>query len=136
MILNDFKELICAAIEARDHAYAPYSTYKVGAAILCTDGEIYKGCNVENAAYGSTICAERAAILKAVFDGKRDFSAIAIVGGKDELCSYAYPCGACRQVMSEFCQPDFKIVLFDGENEEIHTLGEIFPHSFKSDSMK
>ena len=136
MILNNFDELIGSAIEAREQAYAPYSTYKVGAALLCTDGTVYQGCNVENAAYGNTICAERVAILKAVFDGKRDFSAIAIVGGKDEICSFAFPCGACRQVMSEFCTQDFKIVLFDGENEEIYTLGEIFPYSFKSDSMK
>ena len=132
----NYEELIKAAIEARELAYSPYSQYKVGASLLCTHGKIYKGCNVENASYGETVCAERVAILKAISDGERDFSAIAIVGGKDELCSYAYPCGACRQVMSEFCQPDFKIVLFDGENEEIHTLGELFPHSFKSDSMK
>ncbi len=136
MNLKEYKDLIEAAIEAREHSYSPYSTYKVGAALLCGDGTIYKGCNIENAAYGDTICAERVAIFKAVFDGKRDFSAIAIVGGKDELCSFAFPCGSCRQVMSEFCEKDFKIVLFDGKSTEIHTLGQVFPLSFKSDNLK
>lgn len=134
--MTNYEEIIKDAIEARKLAYSPYSKYKVGAALLCTDGTIYKGCNVENASYGETVCAERVAILKAISEGKQSFSAIAIVGGKNELCSYAYPCGACRQVMSEFCPPDFKIVLFDGENTEIHTLSELFSHSFKSDSIK
>ena len=136
MNLKEYKYLIEAAIEARTSSYSPYSTYKVGAALLCGDGTIYKGCNIENAAYGDTICAERVAIFKAVFDGKRDFSAIAIVGGKGELCSFAFPCGSCRQVMSEFCEKDFKIVLFDGKSTEIHTLGQVFPLRFKSDSLK
>ena len=134
--MKEFDKLVKAAIKARERSYSPYSGFKVGAALLCDDGEIYLGSNIENAAYGDTICAERVAIFKAVFDGHRDFSAIAIVGGKDELCSFAFPCGACRQVMSEFCTPDLKIVLFDGKSTEIHTLSQIFPHSFKSENLK
>ena len=136
MIVTDYQELINKAISAREYSYSPYSEFKVGAALLCKNGKIYTGCNVENAAYGETICAERTAVLKAVSSGEREFCAIAIVGGKDALQGFAYPCGACRQVMSEFCQPEFEIVLFDGENTQISTLGQLFPCSFSKTDLK
>ena len=136
MILTDYKELINKAILAREHSYSPYSKFKVGAALLSKNGEIYTGCNVENASYGETVCAERTAILKAVSSGEREFSAIAIVGGKDTIQGYAYPCGACRQVMSEFCDTELEIVLFDGESTQISTLGQLFPCSFGKKDLK
>ena len=134
--MREFDKLVKAAIKARERSYSPYSGFKVGAALLCDDGEIYLGSNIENAAYGDTICAERVAIFKAVFDGHRDFSAIAIVGGKDELCSFAFPCGACRQVMSEFCASDFKIILFDGKITKTFTLAELLPESFLKSNLE
>ena len=124
------KELINKAIEAREKAYAPYSKFKVGAALKTKDGKIYLGCNIENASFSMTNCAERTAFFKAVSEGEKEFSAIAIVGGKDKL-EFCPPCGACRQVMSEFCDKDFKIILFDGEKEYEYTLGEILPLGFK-----
>ena len=136
MILANFDALIKKANEARKNSYAPYSTYRVGAALLCADGTVYTGCNVENAAYGETVCAERVAIFKAISEGKRDFDAISIVGGIDELKDFAYPCGACRPVLSEFCAPSFKIVLFDGKNTKLCTLGELFPASFGKASIQ
>lgn len=127
-----YGELIEKAGEARERAYAPYSEFKVGAALLCKSGKIYTGCNIENASYGATICAERTAIFKAVSEGEGDFEAIAIVGapaGEDiEFCP---PCGMCRQVMTEFCDLDrFKIVLSDGSEERIYSLKEMMPYSF------
>lgn len=108
----DAKALIAAAVEAMGHAYAPYSGYKVGAALLCADGTVYGGCNIENGSYGATNCAERTAFFKAVYDGHRDFSAIAVCGGKDGIISDVFPpCGICRQVMREFCEDNFKIYL-------------------------
>ena len=136
MILTDYKELINKAILAREFSYSPYSGFKVGAALLSKSGEIYTGCNVENASFGETVCAERTAVLKAVSCGDKDFCAIAIVGGKDTLQGYAYPCGACRQVLSEFCDPELKIVLFDGESTQISTLGQLFPCSFGKNDLK
>ncbi len=120
------------AKEAMTHSYSPYSGYKVGAALLCADGTVYQGCNVENAAYSPSICAERTAIFKAVFDGKRDFSAIAVCGGKGGVIQGLFPpCGVCRQVMREFCGQDFLIYLVDGEgNIEAHTLAQLLPSSF------
>lgn len=134
--MDKYKSLIDKAILARESSYSPYSTYRVGASLLCKDGEIYTGCNIENASYSLTVCAERTAIFKAISDGKRDFLAIAIVGGIDKISEFAYPCGACRQVLSEFCNEDFEVVLYDGENTEIHTLGQLFPHSFDKKSIK
>ncbi len=125
-----YKELIDQAIKARENAYAPYSKYKVGAALLTKSGKIYLGANIENASYSLTNCAERTAIFKAVSEGEKEFEAIAIVGGKDEP-SFSPPCGTCRQVMSEFCKGDFKIVLFDGKDEKIYTLDEILPLRFE-----
>ena len=124
------------AREAMTHAYAPYSGYKVGAALLCADGTVYQGCNIENAAYGPTICAERTAIFKAVYDGHRDFTAIAVCGGKDGVISGFFPpCGVCRQVMQEFCKPDFLVyAIGPGSAYECYTLSELLPHSFSSSS--
>lgn len=134
MISN--KELIDKALIARNASYSPYSSFKVGAAILCDDGEVFTGCNIENAAFSHTVCAERVAIYKALSQGKRKFTAIAIVGGKDEVTDFTYPCGACRQVMSEFCNADLKIVLFNGSRAKLSTLGELFPFCFDKDSIK
>lgn len=127
-------ELLKEAEKARENAYAPYSHYKVGACLLSKSGKIYYGCNIENSAFGPSVCAERCAIFKAVSENCKDFEAIAIVGG-EENCSYeelkpAYPCGVCRQVMSEFCQKDFKIYCGTSEKPEIYTLEELLPKSF------
>lgn len=134
------KDLILEAKKARKHAYTPYSHFQVGAALLTKNGKIYHGCNIENAAYTPTNCAERTAFFKAVYDGEREFEKIAIVGGAegseaDELCA---PCGVCRQVMMEFCDPDeFKIVLVNGKNECVElSLREIFPYGFGPENLK
>ena len=129
------KELLLKAIEARAFAYAPYSNHRVGAALVGKSGKIYLGCNVENAAYTPTNCAERTAIFKAVSEGEREFSAIAVVGGMgDGLSALCAPCGVCRQVLAEFCDPDMKIVMGTPENITVSTLKELLPHSFgKSD---
>jgi len=124
-------ELICLAEQARQNAYAPYSEFRVGAALLGASGRVYLGCNIENAAYTPTNCAERTAFFKAVSEGERQFSAIAIVGGQGEstaeLCA---PCGVCRQVMAEFCNPDFRILLGNSSHIRACTLDELFPLSF------
>ena len=128
-------EKLCEmAVEAMAHAYAPYSGYKVGAALLCADGTVYQGCNIENASYSPTVCAKRTAIFKAVFDGHRDFTAIAVCGGKDGVLSGAFPpCGVCRQVMREFCRDDFTVYLVgEGGSFRSLTLGELLPHSFSA----
>lgn len=126
--------LIEKAVQAREASYSPYSNYQVGAALLTEDGEIYTGCNIENAAYSPTNCAERTAIFKAVSEGKRKFSAIAIVGGTkdEEITQYAYPCGVCRQVMMEFCDPQtFQIIVAKSKSEyEVRTLQELLPNGF------
>lgn len=125
------KELLELAIEAREKAYAPYSDYRVGAALLGKSGKIYSGCNVENAAYTPTNCAERTAVFKAVSEGEREFTAIAIVGGKGEtLADCCAPCGVCRQVLAEFCDGDFRVVLGTPDNIRVYTLAEILPLSF------
>ena len=125
------RELIRAAIRARENAYCPYSGYGVGAALLACSGRVYGGCNIENAAYGPTNCAERTAFFKAVYDGVREFREIAIVGGRDGvLTGFAAPCGVCRQVMREFCGEDFLIHLFDGSAYRTFTLGELLPLGF------
>ena len=131
------EKLMELAKEAMTHAYAPYSGFWVGAAVLCADGTVYQGCNVENAAYGECICAERTAMLKAVFDGHRDFSAIAICGGRGGVIEqFCAPCGACRQVLSEFCKDDLQIHLVSGAGEiRTLTLGELLPWSFSSGNL-
>ena len=124
-------ELLHKAIEARDLAYAPYSNHKVGAALVGKSGKIYLGCNVENAAYSPTNCAERTAIFKAVSEGEREFTAIAIVGGiGDKLSEVCAPCGVCRQVMAEFCDGDMRIVMGTPERIVVSTLSELLPYSF------
>lgn len=136
MILTNYEELIKKAIDARERSYSPYSGFKVGAAVLCGDGKVYTGCNVENASYSESICAERTAIVKAVSRGKRDFVAIAVVGGKNEISDFIYPCGPCRQVLSEFCSESLEIVLFNGKSTKICTLGQLFPCSFGASDIK
>ena len=128
-------ELIQTAIEARKRAYAPYSGFFVGAALLTADGRVFTGCNIENAAFTPTNCAERTAFFKAVSEGVRAFEAIAVVGGKgEEPSEFCAPCGVCRQVMAEFCSPDFRIVLGNEKNQTVYTLSELLPASFsKSD---
>ena len=102
------EELVALAVEAMGHAYVPYSGYQVGAALLTSDGRVYQGCNIENASYTPTVCAERTAFFKAVYDGVRDFSAIAVVGGKNgEITGFFPPCGVCRQATREFCRERF-----------------------------
>lgn len=132
-------ELVRAAIAARENAYAPYSHFAVGAALLCADGTVYGGCNIENAAYSPGNCAERTAIFRAVFDGHRDFAAIAVVGGPQgqpisKLCA---PCGVCRQVMREFCDPaTFRILMGTSDTEFIEsTLEELLPYSFGPENL-
>ena len=127
----DDRSLMQAAFEARKMAYAPYSGFAVGAALLTRGGKLYTGCNIENASFSPTNCAERTAVFKAVSEGERAFSAIAIVGGKgDTLETVCTPCGVCRQVLSEFCNADLRILLGTPERIEVHTLGELLPLSF------
>ena len=133
------KELISRAIAAMDRAYVPYSGYRVGAALLCADGKVYEGCNIENGSYGATNCAERTAFFKAIYDGERDFAAIAIVGGLEgELRGFAAPCGVCRQVMAEFCDPEtFRIVLMNGDGEiRDYLLKELLPLGFTGKALE
>ena len=126
-----YQQLCDLAKEAMTHSYSPYSRFKVGAALLCADGTVYQGCNIENAAYGPTICAERTAIFKAVFDGHRDFEAIAVCGGKDGVIAGLFPpCGVCRQVMREFCGDNFKILMVLPQGYEEITLAQLLPYSF------
>ena len=125
-------EKLCElAREAMTHAYAPYSGFWVGAALLCSDGTVYQGCNIENAAFGPTNCAERTAIFKAVYDGHRDFVAIAVCGGKEGKIEGLFPpCGVCRQVMREFCRDDFAVYMVKPEGYEEKTLAQLLPSSF------
>ena len=132
-------KLMELALEARQMAYTPYSHFKVGAALLGKNGVVYKGCNIENASYTPTNCAERTAFFKAVSEGERNFRAIAIVGGKEGSDEYDFcaPCGVCRQVMMEFCNPKtFEIILCD-EHNELHTykLEELLPLGFGPTNM-
>lgn len=134
------KNLLSMALEARKFAYTPYSGFQVGAALLCKDGTVYTGCNIENAAFGPTNCAERTAFFKAVSEGKRSFSAIAIVGGPSgkEPEDFCPPCGVCRQVMMEFCDPEtFKIYLgkADGMVTE-YCLKELLPLGFSGKGVE
>jgi len=126
-------ELMEIAIKSRQFAYTPYSGFKVGAALLASNGKVYTGCNIENSSYTPSVCAERTAFFKAVSEGVKEFEKIAVVGGKDELKEYCPPCGVCRQVMVEFCDPArFQILLGNSpENYRIYTLAELMPLSFK-----
>ena len=128
-----FEKLIEQAIKAMEYAYAPYSGYKVGAALLCADGTIYTGCNIENAAFSPTVCAERTAIFKAISEGKREFSAIAVCGGKNgKIEGFFPPCGVCRQVLREFCSDDFPVLLIGQQGQcRTKTLSQLLPESFQ-----
>ena len=133
----NYDELVQKAIEMTKMSYVPYSHFHVGAALLDKNGKIWTGCNIENATYGATNCAERTAIFKAVSEGGRDFEAIAIVGGPEDadgspvLEEFCPPCGICRQVLSEFCSKDFKIILANKKGEQkLFTLAELLPESF------
>lgn len=131
---KEIQELISRALEARKNAYAPYSDFRVGAALLSDSGEIYTGCNIENSAYTPTNCAERTAFFKAVSEGVRSFRAICIAGGPGERepekpCP---PCGVCRQVMLEFCGPEFEVILaVNGQQYEVYTLDRLAPMGFR-----
>lgn len=124
-------ELCRAAVDVMKNAYAPYSDFLVGAALLCGDGSVFTGCNIENASFSATVCAERTAIFKAVSEGKKDFMKIAIAGGKGgKITSACSPCGVCRQVLSEFCRPDLQVLLVTPDGFERYTLSELLPKVF------
>ena len=128
----DRAALIREAAAARKFSYTPVTGFKVGAALLAKDGRIYRGCNIENAALSPTNCAERTAFFHAVSEGAREFEAIAVLGGIDEAAEdYCPPCGVCRQVMLEFCKPDFEVIVAKNEREyKTYTLGELTPAAF------
>ncbi len=132
------EKLIEMAKIAAENAYAPYSDFCVGAALLCKNGKIYTGCNIENSSFSPTNCAERTAFFKAVSEGERDFEAIAIVGGKNfDFSDFCYPCGVCRQVMSEFCKGEFRIILGKADGEIIEeTLSDLLPNGFSSENLR
>ena len=126
----DGKTLIETAKEARKQSYSPYSHFSVGAALLTESGKVYTGCNIENATFSPTVCAERTAFVKAISDGERKFAAIAIVGGYDDDRSVCYPCGVCRQFMSEFCDGDFRLFFADGDDIVEYSFDQMMPHRF------
>ena len=132
------KELFYLAVDAMKNSYSPYSDCKVGAALLCKNGKVFTGTNIENAAFGPTVCAERVAVFKAVSEGEKEFEKIAVVGGKNGVIKGIFaPCGVCRQVLREFCHDDFGILL--GETEESFktvTLKDLLPLSFSPDNVK
>ena len=135
---KQIEEMIDLAIEQLQYSYVPYSHFHVGAALLAKDGLYYTGCNIENAAYTPTNCAERTAFFKAISEGVREFDAICIVGGKDGvLTEYAAPCGVCRQVMQEFCRDDFVIYVVNSEQDyQRYTLKELLPFGFGGDAIR
>ena len=130
-------EALCnLAREAMTHSYSPYSGYKVGAALLCRDGSVYQGCNIENASFSPTVCAERTAFFRALYDGHRDFEAIAVCGGRDGIITGLFPpCGVCRQVMREFCGDGFLIYLITPDGYETRTMQQLLPDSFSNAAM-
>ncbi len=130
------RSLMEAAVAAREYSYSPYSGYRVGAALLGKSGKIYTGCNVENAGYTPTNCAERTAVFKAVSEGEREFAAIAVVGGAgDTIDPACTPCGVCRQVLAEFCSADMPVILGTPDNLRVLTLGELLPFAFTSKNL-
>ena len=133
----DKKDLFNIAKDAMKNSYAPYSNYKVGASLLCTNRNVYKGCNIENASYSLTNCAERTAIFTAIANGEKDFEAICIVGGKNGVITdYAMPCGACRQVLYEFCDAEFKVYVGTDENNiKEFKLDDLLPYSFDKSKL-
>lgn len=125
----DYTNLIESALKAKENSYSPYSKFRVGAAVLTKDGKIYTGCNIENAAYTTGICAEKTAFAKAVSDGNKEFLALALASDSDD---YASPCGECRQFISEFVEPDFKVILAKSTNDyKTYDFAELLPLSFK-----
>ncbi|MCH5189187.1 MAG: cytidine deaminase [Oscillospiraceae bacterium] len=132
------EKLVALAINAMDNAYVPYSNYRVGAALLTQSGKVYTGCNIENASYSPTVCAERTAIFKAVSEGERKFVKIAVAGGKNgEISGEFPPCGVCRQVMAEFCEDGFVILVVNGANSFTeYKLSDILPFSFNPKHIK
>ncbi len=130
-------ELMQRAVAARKMAYAPYSGFRVGAALLGKSGKVYTGCNVENAGYSPTNCAERTALFKAISEGEREFVSIAIVGGRyEEIAPFCAPCGVCRQALAEFCDSDFRVILGNEENIRSFTFGELLPFAFGKNDLK
>ncbi len=139
------KNLLEKAFDAMKKSYAPYSKYNVGAALLTSNDEIYLGCNIENSSFSVTCCAERTAFFKAISEGHKSFKAIAVVGGKRAVSfdnierittlDFAFPCGACRQVMQEFCTEDFSIVLTNGKEIKVLTLAELLPFAFSKSQL-
>lgn len=134
----DYTKLCELAKKATMNSYVPYSGYRVGAALLTKTNKVYLGCNIENASYSPTVCAERTAIFKAVSEGEREFAAIAVAGGKDGVIKETFPpCGVCRQVMQEFCDPETFVVIFVGpDGYEEHYLKELLPFGFDNSKMK
>ena len=127
------EQLVELAKDAMTRAYSPYSGYKVGAALLCADGSVYQGCNIENASFTPTVCAERTAVFKAVSEGKRNFTAIAVCGGKSGVITGPFPpCGVCRQVLREFCEDGFLIYIADAQGFQTVTLADLLPYSFSA----
>ena len=133
----NYDDLVKTAIEMTNRSYVPYSHFHVGAALLDKNGKVWTGCNIENATFGATNCAERTAIFKAVSEGVKDFEAIAVAGGPEDsngkpvLDDFCPPCGICRQVLAEFCSRDFKVILATGKGEQkVFTLSELLPESF------
>ena len=129
------RELMELAVKARSMAYTPYSNYKVGAALLCKNGKVFLGCNIENASFGATNCAERTAIFKAVSEGETEFEKIAVAGGKDQPDNDCSPCGICRQVMTEFCDNDFIVILGTPDNLVKYRLEQLLPLFFTKNNM-
>jgi len=129
---SEIENLIDAAIEATHNSYSPYSNYSVGAALLTIDGKLFTGCNIENATYGATNCAERTAIFKAISEGEKQFKAIAVNGIDSQgEADYAFPCGICRQVLAEFCEPDFIVICAKNKDDfKRYTIGELLPEAF------
>ncbi len=133
----EYKDLMQKAAEAREFAYSPYSHFKVGAALLTKSGKVFTGCNIENATYTPTVCAERTAFFKAVSEGECEFEALAIVGGLEgEIAPFCAPCGVCRQVMAEFCDKSFKVVLGSPDKFEVFPLDEVLPFAFTHEDLK
>lgn len=134
--INGYKpeKLVLLAVKAKENAYVPYSNFHVGAALIADNGEIYTGCNVENASYGATICAERAVVVKAISDGAKSILALAVSSDSNR---FTMPCGICRQVLSEFCCPGTPLYLSDRNgNFEAYSFGEILPNAFKQSDME
>jgi len=132
------KILIEKALSAREASYSPYSGFAVGAALLAKDGRIFTGANIESASFSPTVCAERVAFFTAIHQGVTEFSAVAVVGGKagEPVTAYCAPCGVCRQVMAEFCDGDFEIILFDGTSPKTYNLNDFLPERFGKADLK